>query len=124
LGTLDGLSAQAGNPGITLDVVGYGLQYIRQSPREVIKLQADRVRYQGEVSIVNLGNALVGDTYLQHTGDNGAGNGSGGTSFGDSGGPVFLKGTNKIVALTSWGSTLRQQAPFLPSGHFRGTGLH
>jgi len=111
LGTLDSLSARAGEPGVTLDVVGYGLQYIRQSPRGVIKLQAERVRYQGEVSIVNLENALVGDTYLQHTGDNGAGNGAGATSFGDSGGPVFLKGTNKIVALTSWGFNAQATGP-------------
>ena len=53
--------------------------------------------------IKNLGNALVGDTYLQHSGESGSGNDTGGTSFGDSGGPVFLRGTNQIVALTSWG---------------------
>ncbi len=33
------------------------------------------------------------------------GNGSGGSCFGDSGGPVFRKGTNTIGAIVSWGIT-------------------
>jgi secreted trypsin-like serine protease len=103
IGTLDALATRRGKQNVTFDVVGYGLQYIRQSPKGVIKIQADKVRYKGVVSLINLRNALTGDYYLEHTGDNGSGNGSGATSFGDSGGPVFLPGTDVIVALTSFG---------------------
>jgi secreted trypsin-like serine protease len=35
----------------------------------------------------------------------GAGNGEGGTCYGDSGGPIFHGNTNVIGAITSWGIT-------------------
>jgi secreted trypsin-like serine protease len=111
LGKLDQLAAAKPAKRITLDVVGYGLQYIRRSPAGIIKLQAERVRYQGEVTLTNMTSALTGDSYIQHTGDEGKGNGSGATSFGDSGGPVFLQGTDEIVALTSWGLNFQATGP-------------
>lgn len=103
LGVLDVLATQRGRQDRTFDVVGFGVQYIRQSPKRIIKLQAEPVRYQGTVSLVNLGNALVDGYNLMHTGSPGKGNGSGGTAFGDSGGPVFLPGTSVMVGITSFG---------------------
>ena len=116
LGVLDALATQRGRQETTFDVVGYGLQYIRQSPKGVIKLQADPVRYQGVVSLVNLNNALVDDYNMFNTSDKGQGNGSGGTSFGDSGGPVFLPGSNVMVGVISFGLNMQATGP---GGAFR-----
>jgi hypothetical protein len=104
LGVLDALATKRGKQNVTFDVVGYGVQYIRQNPiKGPIFLQADRIRYQGTVSIINLKNALTDGYNIQHSGDNGKGNGSGATNFGDSGGPVLLAGTRVLVATTSFG---------------------
>lgn len=45
LGVLDGLATQRGRQDTTFDVVGFGVQYIRQSPKGIIKMEADPVRY-------------------------------------------------------------------------------
>jgi len=116
LGALDALATQRGRQETGFDVVGYGLQYIRQSPKGAIKLQADPVRYQGEVSLVNLNNALVDGYNMFNTSDQGQGNGSGGTSFGDSGGPVFLPGSNVMVGVISFGLNMQTTGP---GGAFR-----
>ncbi len=99
VGALDALATQRGRDGYaTFTVVGYGLQSVKPA------LSAELTRYRGTVSLVNLRNALTDGYNLQHTGDPGQGNGgSGGTCFGDSGGPVFLGNSNVIVAVTSFG---------------------
>jgi secreted trypsin-like serine protease len=102
LGTLNGLVASKGSKPAILDIVGYGLQYIRRTPKTVIKIQADRVRHQGEVTLQNIKSALAGDRFVQISGDQGQGNGEGAICFGDSGGPIFLQGTNEIVAVNSF----------------------
>lgn len=97
LNTLDGLATKRGQQNTNFDVVGYGLQSVKP------KLQADKVRYQGTVQFVNLSSALTDGFNLQHSGSQGKGTGGAGTCFGDSGGPVFLPGTNVVVAVTSFG---------------------
>jgi hypothetical protein len=110
--TLNTLANKRGTKDVTFDVVGYGLQYIRQNPvKGPIKLQADKIRHQGVVSLVNLRNALANGYNIMHSGDSGKGNTSGGTSFGDSGGPVLLPGSNIVVGITSFGFNAQATGP-------------
>jgi secreted trypsin-like serine protease len=97
VGTLDALATRRGKQDVTFTVVGYGLQSVKPVVSAVTQ------RRVGTVSLVNLGNAIADGFNLQHTASPGKGHGSGGTLFGDSGGPVFLDGTNVVVAVTSFG---------------------
>jgi len=49
--------------------------------------------------------ASAGGASAKFTNNPGGGNGSGGTCFGDSGGPVFYGDTRTIGAIVSWGIT-------------------
>ena len=104
LGALDTLSVQRGRQTTEFDVVGYGLQYIRDNPIfGPVFLEAYPARVQATVRLVNLRNALTDGYNIQHSGDSGGGNSFGGSCFGDSGGPIFLSGSNVIVGITSFG---------------------
>ena len=94
-GILDGYATQRGQQDMTLTVVGYGLQAVKP------ELQAERVRYRATSRLNNLRSALVDGYGLQATNNNGLY--SGGSCFGDSGGPVFLNDTNVVVGVTSFG---------------------
>jgi len=95
VGTLDDLATEGA--GADFDVVGYGLQGIKP---EFLNLP---LRYRGEVSAINLVSAVTGGgTSIQVTAGPGKGHGSGGTCFGDSGGPLFLHGTTTIVGTGSY----------------------
>jgi len=96
LGVLDELATRRGPDYPYFTVVGYGRQSIKP------ELQVDRVRYQGTVSLINLGNAWTDGFNIQFTCNPGEGHGSGGVCFGDSGGPVFLGDTNIVVAVNSF----------------------
>lgn len=92
IGALDGLAIRRGQQDIIFKTVGYGLQSI------VPDLMADRVRYTATSQLVSLRSALT-DGYNLHISNNpGLGQGTGGTCFGDSGGPVFFPGSETIVA--------------------------
>jgi hypothetical protein len=97
-GLLDKLATQRGKQDTLFRPVGYGLQSV------VPDLQADKVRYYATSNLVELGSALT-DGYNLHTSNNpGKGNGSGGTCFGDSGGPEFYPvDSNVVVGVTSFG---------------------
>ena len=105
VGALDAL-AKTRKTRQQFDVVGYGLQYLRWSPiKGDIHVLEDFARYKGLVTLIGLGNNLSADgVNLQHTGDSGKGNVSGGTHLGDSGGPVLLAGTDVVVGITSFGA--------------------
>jgi hypothetical protein len=84
----------------TFEVVGYGLQgYIKPF------YSAERARYKGDVRLIELNSTNNGGHSAKFTNNPGQGNGSGGSCFGDSGGPVFYNNTNIVVAVVSWGNT-------------------
>ena len=93
VGTLDAMATKRGRQSTTFDVVGYGLQEVK--PREM----AERSRLWATVQLVNLRSALTDGYNIHYSNAPGTG---GGTCFGDSGGPVFLQGTNIIVAVNSF----------------------
>jgi hypothetical protein len=95
VGYLDELSVAGGRGNVEFTVVGYGLQSVK--PVET----ADKTRMIGTVSLVNLKSALAGGWNLHYSNNPGQGHGgSGGTCFGDSGGPVIHDGV--IVAVNSF----------------------
>ena len=81
--------------------VGYGMQgYIPPFYAD------DWARYYGAVTLVELNSFDTGDNQsAKFTNNPGGGNGSGGTCYGDSGGPVFYGDTNIVTAVVSWGVT-------------------
>lgn len=101
-GLLTDLDTRRGQQDLTFMVVGYGLQEIKPT------FMAERSRLKATSTLVNLRSALT-DGYNLHTTSNpGKGNGrgetSGGTCFGDSGGPVFYPAdSNQVVGITSFG---------------------
>lgn len=98
VGYLEELVADApsGQGNIEFTVVGYGLQSVK--PVE----SAIKQRMIGTVSFVNLTSALSGGWSLHYSNNPGEGHGgSGGTCFGDSGGPVISE-DGYIVAVNSF----------------------
>jgi len=88
--------APKGQGNIEFTVVGYGLQSVK--PVE----SALKQRMVGTVSFVNLTSALSGGWSLHYSNNPGQGHGgSGGTCFGDSGGPVISE-DGYIVAVNSF----------------------
>lgn len=99
VGLLDELATRRGLQDQSFTVVGYGLQSV------VPSLQADRVRYRGTVQLIDVNGTagIPAGTSATFTNNPGQGNGSGGTCFGDSGGPIFHGDSNVIAAVTSFG---------------------
>lgn len=99
-GFLEGFTRGQGRRDNSFTVVGYGLQgYINPF------FQDDYARYKGTVSLIEINSTFAGGASAKFTNNPGRGNGSGGSCFGDSGGPVFHAGTNIVAAITSWGIT-------------------
>jgi len=99
LGTAERLYS-SGNPNDALvENVGYGIQSVEPKPMEVDS------RYKSTSRIVEVnGNASTAGNL--HTLNNpSATGGTGGTCFGDSGGPVFVNNTNQIVSVVSYGDS-------------------
>lgn len=99
IGLLDEIATKRGKQNQMFTVVGYGLQSV------VPSLQADRVRYQGEVKLIDVNGTagIPAGTSASFSNSPGGGNGTGGTCFGDSGGPIFHGDSNVIAAVTSYG---------------------
>jgi hypothetical protein len=98
VGLLDELAVKRGQQDQSFTVAGYGLQSV------VPTLQADLVRYRGTVKLIDVkGTAgIPAGTSASFTNNPGKGNGSGGTCFGDSGGPIFHGDSNVIAAVNSY----------------------
>jgi secreted trypsin-like serine protease len=81
--------------------VGYGLQrsFPRGTPADDMLTQAERIRMVASPHLLQINNANVGD-FAMLVSNNSA---TGGTCFGDSGGPSFIG--NTLVAVTSFGLT-------------------
>jgi hypothetical protein len=82
-------------------VVGYGMQGVLKP------FYGDAYdRYVATVALIELNSMHDGDQQSAKFSNNpGRGNGSGGTCYGDSGGPVFYGSTNMVTAVVSWGNT-------------------
>lgn len=96
VGVLDGLATERGRQDTTITAVGYGLQKINP-----VFVQGARIRLRATLNLVDLkGTAgIPAGTSMMVSGNHK----TGGTCFGDSGGPQFLNDTNIVVAVTSFG---------------------
>ena len=98
---LDTRKGSAANGDRRFTIVGYGIQAIIPAPFA----QSDWVRYVGQTTLTNTRNQYTDGYNFQFSNNPGRGNGSGGTCFGDSGGPAFWGDTNVVAAITSYGVT-------------------
>ena len=98
LDVLDKLAVQRGTQNVTFTAVGYGLQ--ESFPDAAAwKENNQRVRMVAYPHLIQINGGLVGDFSLllsnnAHTG---------GTCFGDSGGPNFIGDSNVVAGVTSFG---------------------
>jgi hypothetical protein len=104
LGFLDKVAEESGAKGDTFMSVGYGLNQVHP---ETISL---RTRYYSLSFLINLTNALTDGYNIQTSNNPGQwpedpDSYSGGTCYGDSGGPLFYtyKGKEYLVGITSFG---------------------
>lgn len=98
LDVLDSLATKRGLQDVSFTAVGYGLQ--KSFPDAASwKTQAYRIRMVANPNLIQINGGLVGDFSLLLT--NNAN--TGGTCFGDSGGPNFIDASNVIGGVTSFG---------------------
>lgn len=96
---LDALAKKRGKQDVTFTAVGYGLQ--KAFPDAAAwKEEANRVRMVATPRLVQINSAYTGDfSVLLSNNAN-----TGGTCFGDSGGPNFVGSSNVIGGVTSYGN--------------------
>jgi secreted trypsin-like serine protease len=97
-GYLDSLATQRGQQDMTFVAVGYGLQASFPTAAEH-KNQAERIRMISTPNLIQINGGLVGDYSLLLS--NNAN--TGGTCFGDSGGPNFYGEGFMVAGVTSFG---------------------
>jgi hypothetical protein len=100
LGVLDGIKGPKKKAALT--AVGYGLQEINP-----VRYTGERDRLVATLDVLNtqgvFGVPKGTSVAVSGSGVGGDSSASGGTCFGDSGGPQFLTGTNVVAAVTSFG---------------------
>jgi hypothetical protein len=95
LNQLDQLATRRGRQDTTFTAVGYGLQQINP-----VFVQADRVRMVAHPHLIQINTpGFTGDFSLLLSNNHS----TGGTCFGDSGGPNFLGDSNVVAGVTSFG---------------------
>lgn len=93
-GLLSELATERGLQDVTFTAVGYGLQNANKNHVEALL-----IRMVSHPELIQVDNGIVGDDSVLLT--NNAN--TGGTCFGDSGGPNFIGDTNVIAGVTSFG---------------------
>ena len=92
---LDVLATQRGQQDVTFTAVGYGDQRINP-----VFLEADKIRMYAEPHLLQINTpGFTGDFSLLLSNNHS----TGGTCFGDSGGPNFLGDSNVVAGVTSYG---------------------
>ena len=94
LNQLDRLKTRRGKQNVTFTAVGYGLQEINP-----VHVEAERVRMVSHPRLIQINGGIVGNFSLLLSNNHS----TGGTCFGDSGGPNFIGDTNVIAGVTSFG---------------------
>ncbi len=95
LDQLDALKTRRGKQDVTFTAVGYGLQQINP-----VFVQSDRVRMVAEPHLIQINvPGFTGDFSMLLSNNHS----TGGTCFGDSGGPNFLGDSNVVAGVTSFG---------------------
>lgn len=84
-----------------VDQVGYGVQYQVKGDHGPPYWVGEKIRYYAPAQFIS-SHDVFSDEFIKLTAN--PAKGKGGTSFGDSGGPILLGGTDIIVGLTSWGT--------------------
>jgi secreted trypsin-like serine protease len=94
-----------------VDLVGYGVQY-QVTPRNdggpYGAWRGTKTRYFVQAQLLSKKFA-ISESFLMTSAN--LAKGKGGTTFGDSGGPVFKEGTSTILALTSFGADANCASP-------------
>ncbi len=91
---LDRMATERGLQDVTFTAVGYGLQEINP-----VFVEAERVRMYATPHLVQINGGLVGDYSVMLSNNHS----TGGTCFGDSGGPNFIGTSNVVGGVTSFG---------------------
>ena len=91
---LEQMARQRGLQDVTFTAVGYGLQYINP-----VLTVAERVRMSAKPRLVQINTGFVG-THSILLSNNAS---TGGTCFGDSGGPNFIGSSRVVGGVTSFG---------------------
>lgn len=94
LNELDRLATARGTQDVTFTAVGYGLQRINP-----VFVEDDLIRMFAEPHLIQINGGLVGDYSLLLSNNHS----TGGTCFGDSGGPNFIGSSNVVGGVTSFG---------------------
>ena len=93
LNVLDQMATQRGRQNVGFTTVGYGLQFIKPA-----FFQSERVRMVATPHLVQINTGAVGDFSILLSNNHS----TGGTCFGDSGGPNFMGSGNIIGGVTSF----------------------
>lgn len=98
IGTVETLLEDVKNPNtVVVESVGYGIQAIQPHPMDV------ESRYKSTSRIVETNGHASAAGNLHTLNNPSAIGGTGGTCFGDSGGPLFVNDTNQVISVVSYG---------------------